>query len=292
MTLENTPWRQPQRLLLATDLSARCDRALDRAVALAGQWQAQLSLVHAVECLLPCEGADGDVIPAGGRDLAWLHRRVRQELAEQGFGQLDIDCIEGEADDVVLARARAVGADLVVTGVARDQPFRQALVGDTALALARKATTDVLTVRKRGRMPYRRIVVAIDMSAGSAAALHAARAFFPAAQITVFHACTVPFAGMVGDREAYVQESCATATQEARAFLEHTLGQQTAAGITLDVAEGRPAHALACHAEAQDADLIVAGVTGSSALADVLLGSVATELLAVAPCDVLLIRPR
>lgn len=32
----------PRRIILATDLSARCDRALDRAAALASAWQAEL----------------------------------------------------------------------------------------------------------------------------------------------------------------------------------------------------------------------------------------------------------
>ena len=39
----------PASLLLATDLSARCDRALARAVALARQWQARLVVL----CVLP-----------------------------------------------------------------------------------------------------------------------------------------------------------------------------------------------------------------------------------------------
>jgi hypothetical protein len=39
----------PRRVLLATDLGARCDRALDRAAALASGWQAELVVVHALE---------------------------------------------------------------------------------------------------------------------------------------------------------------------------------------------------------------------------------------------------
>src|SRR3546814_7254277 len=39
----------PHSILLATDLSHRCDRALDRAVQLAQQWSARLLVVHAVE---------------------------------------------------------------------------------------------------------------------------------------------------------------------------------------------------------------------------------------------------
>ena len=35
----------PRKLLLATDLSARCDRPLERAKALAAQWNAHLTLL-------------------------------------------------------------------------------------------------------------------------------------------------------------------------------------------------------------------------------------------------------
>ena len=38
-----------RRLLLATDLSARCDRALDRAIAIAAETQAHLTVLHAFE---------------------------------------------------------------------------------------------------------------------------------------------------------------------------------------------------------------------------------------------------
>jgi hypothetical protein len=39
----------PKKILLATDLSCRCDRAMDRAVALATEWQAQLVVLHVLQ---------------------------------------------------------------------------------------------------------------------------------------------------------------------------------------------------------------------------------------------------
>ena len=39
----------PRHLLLATDLSARCDRAQDRALDLARAWKAKLTIVHALD---------------------------------------------------------------------------------------------------------------------------------------------------------------------------------------------------------------------------------------------------
>src|SRR5699024_10309123 len=44
----NAVMRPPRRILLATDLASQTDRALDRAVRLARQWQAQLHVVHAL----------------------------------------------------------------------------------------------------------------------------------------------------------------------------------------------------------------------------------------------------
>ena len=43
---EPTP---PKTILCATDLSSRCDRALDRAALLARHWQARLVVVHALQ---------------------------------------------------------------------------------------------------------------------------------------------------------------------------------------------------------------------------------------------------
>ena len=43
------PFSPPKKILLATDLSARSDRALDRAVQLARQWNSILIVVHALE---------------------------------------------------------------------------------------------------------------------------------------------------------------------------------------------------------------------------------------------------
>ena len=39
----------PKKILLATDLSPRCDRALDRAVLLAELWQAKLIILNVLE---------------------------------------------------------------------------------------------------------------------------------------------------------------------------------------------------------------------------------------------------
>lgn len=45
MTRDSIP---PKKIMLATDLSSRGDRALDRAIQLAKSWKAELLIVHAL----------------------------------------------------------------------------------------------------------------------------------------------------------------------------------------------------------------------------------------------------
>ena len=55
-------------------------------------------------------------------------------------------------------------------------------------------------------------------------------------------------------------------------------------------AGGAP-HAIADYAAAQQADLIVAGTRGHTPLVGLLVGSVITRLMHIAPCPVLAVRP-
>jgi nucleotide-binding universal stress UspA family protein len=63
----------PRKILLAADLSPRCDRAFDRAVGLASTWGAQLAVVHALAG--GSTGADTLAIPT------WRRPPDSQELA-------------------------------------------------------------------------------------------------------------------------------------------------------------------------------------------------------------------
>jgi nucleotide-binding universal stress UspA family protein len=53
---------------------------------------------------------------------------------------------------------------------------------------------------------------------------------------------------------------------------------------------GTPQHLLAEYAAEQGVDLVVVGTRGRGALSAMLLGSVAGEILAAVPCDILVVR--
>jgi len=79
----------PQRIFMASDLSARSDRALARAALLARAWQSQLTVVHVVHA---AEVAAHDRLTSGApswrRPESWaqtLERALRADLAGEGI---------------------------------------------------------------------------------------------------------------------------------------------------------------------------------------------------------------
>jgi len=82
--------------------------------------------------------------------------------------------------------------------------------------------------------------------------------------------------------------------QEARAALEAQVSEMKAAGIEVelvvhDTQLGGPARLIAAEAEHSNADLIVVGSRGQSALAQVVLGSVPLRLMHLAHCPVMVV---
>jgi nucleotide-binding universal stress UspA family protein len=276
-------------LLLATDLSCRCDRALDRATMLAARWQARLVVLHAVEHPPPIAEPPSW---RGATDPAHVaRRRVLEDL--QGAPDIDIEVVveRGDPATLILEVVERVRGELVVTGVSRDETLGRMLLGTTVEALVRKASVPVLVVKSRPRQPYRNVVVATDFSEGSRAALETALALLPAAELSLFHALSIPFEGLADDRSAVRESAARHAMAESQAFLAATPAAQ-GRDIRTYCEYGEASALLQDLVQARGADLVVLGTEGRSGLARVLIGSVAQRLLARLHVDVLVVRRR
>lgn len=278
----------PRAILLATDLDGRCDRALDRALALARQWQAKLVVVTVVESEPVPPPRIGDNAPEGASQAALrAAARLRRDVGP-AIRDLDYELLvrEGQVGECIEAVADETRCSLVVTGVAHDALFGRHLLGSTVAWLARQGRRPLLVVRDRVHAPYSRIVVASDFSPSSGRALEVARALLPDADATLFNAYELPYLGLRdGDREDSLAQAREQALQAAREFL----AAQGHAGLPVAVAHGDAASRLAEYATANDADLVVLASHGRGALFHLLIGSVAREVLDASPCDTLFV---
>lgn len=278
---------QPRQLVLATDLGARSDRALDRALQLAAQWQAKLTVVHAFE--RPQAVLDEPSWRQPQDPGMAVQAALEAELGTAITAAVNTRVVPGRPSEVVLKLSEELEAGLIVTGIKRDGAFERALLGDTVTELARKSVVPVLVVKKRARRPYAKIVVATDLSAVSRVALARALDLFGPEQLVVFHAAHAHFASRMDDRLAYESELRTDVLKNCAEFIAEVAGDR-AKDIETVVEYGEPDMLLEKYVADTQVDLVVVATHGRSGLLSVLLGSVATRILDSVPCDVLVVR--
>lgn len=289
----------PARLLLATDLGARCDRALDRAAQLAAEWRAQLIALHVLDAAMAPDQA-----------LAWVTGADDEQILDIARRQLARDLSAGEINAVMrIVRsadtgatirdiARETGCGLVVTGVARNETLGRFLLGSTVEQLARSLSQPLLVVRNRASTPYRHIVVASDFSPSSRWALQTAARMFPGRALTLYHACPPSRLQSTGSISMPAPASAATRRvvsevekEECAQFLAATeLPVDPPVTVTPIVEQGVLETALTDYVRRHDVELVIMGAHGSSGVMNILLGSSAARLLDWLPCDAMVVR--
>lgn len=283
--------RPPKQILLATDLSPRCDRALDRAAALAAQWQSRLVVLHVLETF-DASAVEGRPLPSWRRppDPAILARK--HVLADLGgvADQASVRIEEGDPADAIMRTVETEGCDLIVIGIARNELLGRFSLGRTVDRLLRRARVPLLVVTNRPRRPYGDIVVATDFSEPSRHALEAAARFFPEQRVTIFHAYDAPMAGRMADSSSYRRDYRKVVAKQCEEFLQEVDKPPTWQEPHVLIEDGSPSLLLRDYVRENEADLVVLGTHGRSGLLEVFIGSVAKAILDEVPCDALVIR--
>lgn len=284
-------------ILMLTDFSPPAAQALERAALLARSAAAPLSLLHVLpvaslrqlRAWLPGEPQLAQRI----LDEARTHLQ-REAAGLKALHGLDADtaCLEGQVLDDAAARAEQLDASLLVLGARGAGFLRQLVLGSTAERLLRRTARPLLVVRQPADQGYRRVLVALDFSPWSAAALVLARCVAPRAHLVLFHAWEVPFieklhfAGVdSGTIELYRQQTRAEAKQRVHAAAA-TVGLPPDAWEAC-IAEGHASLRLVEQERLHACDLVVLGKHGRSVTEDLLLGSTTKHVLAEGRCDVL-----
>ncbi len=264
-----------QPILVATDLSARADRAIDRAVKLGRQLSRPVIALHVV-----------------ARDEANTEealRRLHAVLPEEG-AELKALVAEGSVPEEIASTADEQDAALICTGVARYNSIGDFLLGTAVDALCRHAERPVLVVKERPRAPYQTIIFPTDFSACSRNAVLRALALFPEASFRLVHAYHVPYAAF--NKDGYVKDDL---EQDARAGMDEFiatlgLGTEQAARLQGSVACGNLFEMIYSVADETGANLVAFGTHGESGFRHATIGSMANEMLNKLTLDTLIIR--
>ena len=277
-------------ILIATDLSARSDRALDRAVSLAREHGAALTVVHVVDDDLPAPIADAQKSAAE----AAIRKHVDALIADDG-PDVSIELV-GERPHVgILETSVKTGAELIVLGAHREDTFADMFRGTTAERVVRAGDVPVLLVKDRVTGPYLRIMVGVDFSVCSRRAFEFSVGLAPSGRFHLVHAYDVPFKGFLYSRQTRNEVSTQHAAQfqemvesEMATFLASQDGPS--AQIEQIMEEGAARDVIYRQVRRLDPDLLVMGTHGRTGVALAALGSVAEDQLRAPPCDVLAVK--
>ena len=271
-----------ERILVATDLTARGARALARALRLRRRFDAQLTVLHVVEDELP--------EPLGGRRAEEARQLIDRQL--QGLGEpadrqaTAVEIAVGADYALIIQRADELGAGLTVLGSQRATPWRDRFLGRTIERVLRHGNTPVLTVKDEPLADYRRVLVAVDLSVYSRRALEFAGRLVPDGEFVVLHAYDLPFADFlpaVRPRQGELLQS--EIGEQMRALLRDL--PVTPDRVRSDVRLGGAVPVIEAAVGEFAPDLLVVGTHGRTGVAHALLGSVAERLLRRPRCDVL-----
>jgi nucleotide-binding universal stress UspA family protein len=286
----------PLPLLALTDFSNSAEQAAQRAALMAASRHQRLALMH-VFCNYSLELLQ-ELLGVGSERETQLIEDARRQL-QQTADKLQHDYgikvapefRMGNVLDEVLAAADK--AQMLVLGAHGHSPLCDALIGSLALRVLSKCRQPILVVKKPPQETYRRVIVPVDFSLHSEAALRMALSLAPEARITLVHAFEVPFEGklkLAGATEAELRRYRDEAHQKALLNIGKMLSdipQKDASRIAHLVEKADPAVFTLEQAEDLGADLIVMGKHGRSQIEEMLLGSVTRHVLTDAKCDVL-----
>jgi nucleotide-binding universal stress UspA family protein len=296
------------RILCPIDFSGTSLHAIEQAVAIARWYGARLTVLHAyspvfmpVPMLPPPEGR------VAGPEL----ERVRHDTAafvDSAAAGVDVDVIVevGHAAERILDRAAALSADVIVMGTHGAGGFEHLILGSITEKVLRKATCPVLTVPPRAqvtsRLPFRRIVCAVDFSDWSSAALALAAsiAHESGAGLDLVHVIEWPWDEPPPPTLSELPPAQAAALCEFRRYLVSSATKRLeslAAEVAGDgsipavhVTHGKPYVQVLRVAADLGADLIVLGVHGRNPIDLTVFGSTANQVVRRATCPVLTLR--
>jgi nucleotide-binding universal stress UspA family protein len=237
------------------------------------------------------------------RETKKILERAHQTLLAEGLAA-EIHSESGSPAEVIVRLANDY--NVTVLGATSQYDTTRPGIGSVASRVVEHAPGMVLVCRETARGSRLRILLCVDGSRASEAALNALTTYFntESAEITLMHIVETPWVNLGLDQD-WFDEGGETREQktseiqlgeemqvEANEIIADASEQLTRHGldVTTVIAEGNPATQILGQAEQDDYDLIVLGASGATDMKHRMLGSVSAKVTGQAPCSVAVVK--
>ena len=229
--------------------------------------------------------------------------RAHQTLLAEGVAA-EIRAESGSPAEVIVRLANDY--DVTVLGATSQYDTTKPGIGSVASRVVEHAPGIVLVCRENAGGSSPRILLCVDGSRASQAALNALTTYFntESAGITLIHIVETPWVNLGLDQdwfdrggETRYQKSSEIQLEEelqieANEIIQDAAEQLTRHGldVTTVIAEGNPATAILGQAEQDEYDLIVLGASGATDMKHRMLGSVSAKVTGQTACSVAVVK--
>jgi nucleotide-binding universal stress UspA family protein len=275
-----SPLGRFERFLVASDGSEFSAAAVREAIRMSSKCGARLHVMSLVATGAEHE-AMGQAILGREMEAARAHLEEVKTRAEAEGVPCETHLVHGHVvDQEIVDLADALQVDVIVMGRRGRRGLARVMLGHATARVIGLARCAVLVVPRAAQVEGRHVVIGTDGSrAADAAAIAASRlAGVCGAPVTVV-SVTTPSHGP--ERRAEAQQA-----------VDRVVAHMTEQGVAAEgvVPHGRPDEMIVRVAVERDADMIVTGSHGRTALQRVLLGSTSERILNETQCAVLVVK--
>ena len=237
------------------------------------------------------------------RETRKILERAHQTLLAEGIAG-EIRAESGSPAEVIVRLANDY--TVTVLGATSQYDTTRPGIGSVASRVVEHAPGIVLVCRENAGGSSLRILLCVDGSRASQAALNALTTYFntESAEITLMHVVETPWVNLGLDQDWFdrggeTREQKGSEIQleeelqiEANEIIEDAVEQLTRHGldVTTVIAEGNPATEILGQAEQDEYDLIVLGASGATDMKHTMLGSVSAKVTAQTACSVAVVK--
>jgi nucleotide-binding universal stress UspA family protein len=282
-------------ILCPIDFSRGSERALELAIAWAEREKSSLELLHVLEP--PIHAFPGDVSGIAADLYGSLSRELDDLMAKrltrvrERLPTASGVVVRGQPYREILARADALGADLLVMGTSGLGVITRAILGSVADRVLRSGDRPLLLVPEDGRpvsLVPKVIVASTDFSLASqrAVARTVKLAHEVGASVELVHAFEIPPSV---ERDARLADGLRRSVDAEMAAVHEDVASDPK--VQIHARKGAPAPTIVALSEEVSADLVSIASVGRGLVSSLLLGGVTDRVARMSHVPVLVLRP-
>ncbi|PJD91459.1 MAG: universal stress protein [Legionella sp.] len=283
-----------KKIVVATDFSKHARYALNRAMQIAELFQAELTCIHVVQQnfldnfkFLQPTNEEKHLQDHVKKVETSFHKELKK-MPNQ-YPVRFIVCT-GRVSDQINQYVDNNGIDLVLMGAHGTYYLNDYILGTSSESVIKHANIPVQLIKKNPEFSYERILVTTDFSESSRKATETAYQLYPNAQFLLLHVSDVWYEkknGETTERQSFHDEMHHILQNKLMLFIKKAAVDPTR--FVPKYIGGYPPNDIVECASTWNAQLVVAGTRGHSALHYILIGSVTNRLLRMCQTDILIV---